>query len=453
MQNVFFIGINGIGMSGLAKIMVHSGYKVYGSDIKVKPITKDLESKNIKVYIGHNSDNIKGMDLVIYSSAIKSNNPEYEYAIENNIPVYKRGELLGRLMDETYTGIAVAGTHGKTTISSMMSVAMLDLDPTVVVGGIIPEIKSNSIVGESKFFVAEADESDKSFLYLYPKYSIISNIEAEHLENYDDDYENLKKAFGDFIEKTENIAIVNKDCLELYEIAKNHKNTVFYSIEDKSAEIYADNIRMKNCYNIFDVYIKGNKIGEFKLKLPGIHNVSNALGVIYLANKLGVDKKNIQEKLKKFKGAKRRFDLIYDNGFKIIDDYAHHPTEVKMTIQAAKSKNPKKLIAVFQPHRYSRINKLLNEFNNIFDLADRVIFLPIYSAGEENTFGLSSEILSQKIQSKRRIENFYDESELYNILKNDSKEGDMYLFMGAGDISSMANDISKRLSGRTDESH
>lgn len=445
MKNVFFIGINGIGMSGLAKIMSHNGYNVFGSDIKRKPITNVLESRGIKIYIGHNEENLKGMDLVVYSSAIKSDNIEYRYARDNQITMYKRGELLGKLMDKRYTGIAVAGTHGKTTTSSMMSVVMETLDPTIVVGGIIPEINSNSKVGESKYFVAEADESDNSFLYLYPEFSIITNIEPEHLENYEGNYELLKDSFSHFIRQTNSKSLVNKDNKELYEIAKNSKNTFFYSLIDKDVDIYADNIRSDSSFCYFDVYKEGIFLGKFCLAVPGKHNIYNALGVIYIADELGISLMEIQEKLKLFKGAKRRFDIIHNNSIKIIDDYAHHPTEVKTTIEAAKTRNPKRLITIFQPHRYSRINNLLKAFDNVFDLADRVIFLPIYSAGEKQTFGLNSEKFAKRIKSKNRIENILSESQLFELIKNDYRSGDMYLFMGAGDVSLMANNISEEM--------
>lgn len=437
MKKVFFIGINGIGMSGLAKIMKNKGYDVYGSDISKKDVTEDMEKMGIKIYFNHEEENMIGMDMAVYSTAIKDQNPEYKYAKKNNIKMIKRGELLAELMNEK-TGIAIAGTHGKTTTSSMMGIVALEQDATIVVGGIIPEINNNSKIGNGDYFIAEADESDNSFLYMKPEYAIITNVEEDHMD-YHENYDNLKKSFREFIIRTKNKVIVNKDCPELYKIASEYKKVIFYSLYDKSADIYVDNIKkdeyLRNVYTV----IKNNKnLGEFILGIPGNHNISNSLGVIYLADELGIDLNYVKEKLINFKGAKRRFDILYENRITIIDDYAHHPTEIKATLQAAKEKSKKRIIAVFQPHRYSRVSHLMNEFCCAFEDADRVIFLPIYSAGEENSYGVSSDAIAKKIKEKKEVCIVDEENQLKNLILKDSNEGDMYIFMGAGNISQMA---------------
>lgn len=441
-KRVFFSGINGIGMSGLAKIMATKGFEVSGSDISEKPITKKLKELNIEIFIGQSKENLEGknIDLFIYSSAIKDNNPEYKYASENNIKKIKRGELLALLMNNS-KGIAVAGTHGKTTTSSMLGVSMLEKDPCIVVGGIIPEIESNCKVGTSDYFIAEADESDNSFLYLTPAYSIVTNVEADHLENHGS-YDNIKKSFEEFIEKTSDKVILNKDCCEIKKLNLKNKNIIWYSINDESADIYAKNIEYKNRESHYEVIKDGESLGFFKLSIPGEHNVSNSLGVIYLAHEFLCDMDKVKESLYNFRGANRRYQILYDNSIKIIDDYAHHPTEITATINAAKKIENGKLVVVFQPHRYSRTNFFLNEFAESLKTADEVYLLPIYSAEEENIYGVSSEKLADLIGKDTKV---LDEEEIANSVRNSKDSNNVYIFMGAGSISRMANDIKNKL--------
>jgi len=260
-NNVYFSGINGIGMSGLAKILAADGFNVAGSDLERKSVTQDMEDMGIKVYIGQVEENVKdkGIDLFVYSTAIKETNPEYKYIVDNNIKKVKRGELLAEIMNR-FDGIAVAGTHGKTTTSSMMSVALLEKDPFIVVGGIIPEISSNSQIGNSEYFIAEADESDNSFLYIKPKYSVVTNIEADHLDHHGT-FENIKKSFEQFIDSTEKIAILCKDTVEKVGLNIKNKNVVWYSIKDETADIYAKNIRVEDGITSFEVVKKGRITG------------------------------------------------------------------------------------------------------------------------------------------------------------------------------------------------
>ncbi len=443
MKSIYFIGINGIGMSGLAKIMKIKGFEVNGADLSRSYITEELESLGIKVYGEHKAENIihSNADTIIASSAIKLNNPEYAYAAEKGIKIIKRGELLAELLNQE-TGIAVAGTHGKTTTSSMLSSVMLSKDPTIVVGGVLPEIGSNAKPGLSEYFIAEADESDNSFLFMYPKYCVVTNIEEDHLENHGN-IENIKKSFSTFMNQTSKEILVCIDGENVADVIKDRNNVITYSLKSKEAKIYAENIVVENGKTKYDVIIDGKKIGNFTLSIPGRHNVANSLPVIYLALKFGVDLGEIQDKILNFKGAKRRYDILYNKNIKIIDDYAHHPTEIKATIQGAKSIETKKITAIFQPHRYSRVNFLMKDFKKCFEGVDTLILLPIYAAGETNTFNVTLEQLSRSIGEKDTKLFFgQDEIEKY-IFEN--KEDRVYLFMGAGDISKMAHNIAEKL--------
>ncbi|WP_320047374.1 UDP-N-acetylmuramate--L-alanine ligase [uncultured Ilyobacter sp.] len=441
MKRVYFIGINGIGMSGLAKVMRNKGYEVVGADLNRNHRTEELEKMGIEIFGYHCSSNLKGCSLVVRSSAIKEGNSEYDYAVKNGIEVIKRGELLALLMNEEQ-GIAVAGTHGKTTTSSMLGAALLSLDPTIVVGGILPEINSNAKAGSSKLFIAEADESDNSFLYLNPFTSIITNIEADHLENHGS-LENIEKSFIEFIGKTKDEVIVNIDCENIRKLIQGKEKIKSYSLRDESADIYASNIRVENSKIHYEVTVCGEDLGTFVLSVPGEHNVSNSLPVIYLAYKFGVEKEEMKKMLKFFKGAKRRYDILYDKNVKIIDDYAHHPTEIKATLQGARSIEKGKIVAVFQPHKYSRVKFLLEEFKGVFDNADEVVLLPVYSAGEKDEFGVGVEKLAEKTGHQNiRVEKNEDN---ISILLEDKENGTVFIFMGAGSISGIAHKITKNL--------
>lgn len=455
MEKIYFIGINGIGMSGLAKIMKCKGYDVKGADIAKNYVTEELLSMGITVYDEHNEENVKGVDFVVASTAIKETNPEYSYAKNNDIKILKRGELLAKLLNNE-TGVAIAGTHGKTTTSSMLSAVMLSKDPTIVVGGILPEIKSNAKPGKSEYFIAEADESDNSFLYMKPKYCVITNIDADHLDVHGT-IENIKKSFIHFISRTEREAIVCTDCENVRDVIKNlpnDNNIVTYSIKDETANISARNIRIENAKTIFEVYINQKLAGEFSLNIPGDHNIQNSLPVIYMALKFGLSKEEIQGALNKFKGSKRRYDVLFDqnieNGYgnktkkvRIIDDYAHHPTEIKATLKAIKGIDKSRLVVIFQPHRYSRVHFLLDEFKDAFKDVDKVILLPIYAAGEKNEFDISSEILKEHIEHNNVevMTEWKDVKHYVSKVKKDST----YIFMGAGDISTLAHQITDEL--------
>jgi UDP-N-acetylmuramate--L-alanine ligase len=441
-RNVYFSGINGIGMSGLAKILVKEGYNVAGSDLERKNITQEMEDMGIKIYIGQTEENVKdkGIDLFVYSTAIRETNPEYMYIVKNGIKKIKRGQLLAQLMNR-FEGIAIAGTHGKTTTSSMMSVAFLEKDPTIVVGGIIPEIQSNSKIGNSEYFIAEADESDNSFLYIKPKYSVVTNMEPDHLEHHGT-YENIKKSFEKFIDSTEKLAILCKDCEDMSTLNLHNKNIIWYSVKREDVHIFATNITVKNRCTHYEVIKNGKNLGEFTLCIPGEHNVANSLPVIYLADELGCNIETVKERLAKFKGANRRYQVIYDKDLRIIDDYAHHPTEIKVTIEAAKANEKGDVTVIFQPHRYSRTKFFFDDFIKSLKKADELILMPIYSAGEDNTYGVSSEELAEKIGNGVKV---YTEEEIQDLVKSHENSNRSYVFMGAGSVSKLAHQIKSTL--------
>ena len=441
-KNIYFSGINGIGMSGLAKIMKEQGYSVYGSDLEIKPVTEEMEQMGIEVFIGQKEENLIGkrIDLFVYSTAIKDTNPEYRYIVTNGIKSIKRGQLLAELMND-FEGIAVAGTHGKTTTSSMMSVAFLEKDPYIVVGGIIPEIQSNSRIGHSDIFIAEADESDNSFLFLKPKYSVVTNVEPDHLEHHGT-FENIKKSFEEFIDKTEKLAVLCADSEEIRNLNIKNENVVWYSIKDENADIFAKNIRIEDGYSVYEVVKDGINIGEFRLSIPGEHNISNSLTVIYLSLELGCSLEFVKNKIYNFKGANRRYQVIYDKGIKIIDDYAHHPTEIKVTIEAAKKNEGKKVNVIFQPHRYSRTKFFLDDFVEALKLADKSILMPIYSAGEENIYDITSEKLAEMVGKDVLV---CEKEEIEEIVKNNKESNEIFIFMGAGSVSKVAHDITNKL--------
>ena len=441
-KSIYFSGINGIGMSGLAKILAKDGYEVYGSDIDRKPITDELEAMGVKVYIGQVEENMKGknIDVFVYSTAIRKTNPEYKYAVENNITMIKRGQLLAEIMNR-FDGIAVAGTHGKTTTSSMMSVALLEKEPFIVVGGIIPEIHSNSKIGNSEYFVAEADESDNSFLFIKPKYAVVTNVEPDHLEHHGT-FENIKKSFEQFIDSTERLVLLCKDTVEKEHLKFTNKNVAWYSLESEDAQIYAKDVEIKDGKTSYEVVKNGESLGRFTLTIPGKHNILNSLPVIYLAHEFKCDMNKVKEKIEEFKGANRRYQVVYDNNLRIIDDYAHHPTEVSVTIEAAKATEKGKVTVIFQPHRYTRTKFFLDGFVEALKKADDLMLLPIYAASEDNIYGISSEDLAAKIGNHVKVTT---EEEIEKIVEESKNSGNTFVFMGAGSVSKVAHNIVDKL--------
>jgi UDP-N-acetylmuramate--alanine ligase len=442
------IGIGGIGMSGIAQLLLGKGFQVSGSDVKETRITRELKRSGAVVSIGHSAENIRGADTVVYSSAIKEENPEMQEAKKRGVPILKRAQALAELMQEKRV-ITVAGSHGKTTTASLASFLLLeaDLKPCVAVGGILKNIDANSYLGSGQFFVAEADESDGSFLYYRPAYSIITNIDKEHLDYYKD-FDKELEAFKSFLNKTEKDGCVFycDDDVYLKRMFKGYKNRfVSFGLKD-SAHVYARNIEFIGLVSQFDCFFKDRSLGRFELALGGRHNISNALSVIALGMELGIDLKFIKGALKDYQGARRRLELkFYDSDYSIMDDYAHHPTEIRATLKALRNLGRKKIIAIFQPHRYSRTKSLLDEFGKSFDNADAVILTDIYPANEIPIPGITARCVLDKIKQHAPQKDvlLLPKEQIGAYVLRIIRSGDLVVTLGAGDIFKVSDYLSE----------
>ncbi|WP_049751991.1 UDP-N-acetylmuramate--L-alanine ligase [Sulfurihydrogenibium azorense] len=435
-------------MNGIAELLLNQGYTISGSDLKESYTTQRLRELGAKVYIGHSEDNVKDVDVVVYSSAVKPDNPELKKARELGIPTIPRGEMLAELMRFKY-GIAIAGSHGKTTTTSMVGTVLgkTGFDPTVVIGGKLEAYGSNAKLGRGEFLVAESDESDGSFLKLTPTIVSINNIDLEHLGFYKD-LEDIKNAFVEFANKVPfyGFVVANIDDENVKSIIPRIERKIIKFGLSKDADIRGYDLKLVNGRYKFKI----NDFGEIHLSVPGIHNVYNALATISICNELGVPFCVIKESLENFKNAKRRFEIKYSDGILVIDDYAHHPTEIKATLSAARDMyGQNRIISVFQPHRYSRVYSLFDEFVESFDIPDIVIITDIYSAGENPIEGVSGQLLADKIR-QRRNNVFYvkDVNEAESLLKSIIKNGDVVLTMGAGNITQLSDNLSKYLEER-----
>ncbi len=436
-------------MSGIAKLLLGKGNQVSGSDLKESKITDELEKLGASIFIGHDPANIKGADVVIYSSAIGEDNPQIQAAKRQGLPLLKRAQALADLMkDETV--ITVTGSHGKTTTTSLISYLLLQagLSPTVAIGGILRNIDTNAYMGEGKLFVAEADESDGSFLYYQPKYSIITNIDYEHLDYYKD-FQNVINTFKEFINKTDKLGCLFccNDDVNLKNILKDYKGRfVLFGLGD-DADIYAENIEMNGLTSRFDCFYQNKFIDRFRLNLGGMHNISNALSVIALGLELKINLTFIKDTLASYQGACRRLEIKFqDKDYLVLDDYAHHPTEIKATL-AAISNLKKKTIAIFQPHRYTRTKLLLDEFGKCFDLADHVIITDIYPANECPLIGVTGRSIYDKIRehSPDKPLNFLPKDEIASCVLKIIQPGDLVVTLGAGDITKVCDELVERL--------
>jgi len=438
-KHYHLIGIAGIGMSGIAHLLLKSGFRVSGSDLKENLITRQLVSLGAEIFLGHQAQNIVHPDVVVYSSAIAENNPEVAQAKALGIPLIKRAQALAELMQQK-TAITIAGSHGKTTITSLISYLLLEagLCPTVAIGGILNNIQTNACLGSGQFFVAEADESDGSFLNYTPKYSIITNIDQEHLDYYHN-FDNQLDAFRLFIKRTQPGGCVFAcfDDVHLLEIMRDYDQKHLFFGLGSSADIHAVNPVFKGLQSEFDGYFKDKFISHFHLALGGKHNISNALAVISLGLELGIDLKYIRSSLAGYKGAGRRLEIKFKSDkYLVIDDYAHHPTEIKATLAAVANLKVKRKIVVFQPHRYTRTQLLLNDFAKSFTQADYLLITDIYAASEQPIEGVNAQALLDKIKE------FYPDKEILYLAKEDLlahvlgiiKDGDLVLTLGAGDI-------------------
>lgn len=429
-----FIGVGGIGMSGIAEVLLNLGYTVSGSDMHESAVTNSLIKKGLTFFKGHQENNIKDKDIVIYSSAIKDNNPEYKKAYELNIPLIKRAEMLAELM-RLKSGIAVAGSHGKTTTTSILATILsgLEFSPTYIVGGVVKNLGSNAGLGEGEILVAEADESDGSFHYLNPIITILTNIDNDHIDHYGS-IEALVDSFVAFTNKVPFFGqvILNIDDERIREnLSKFNRRYISFGFSDDANYKICD-YKVKNSKTFFKISFEG-KEHEFSFDLSGKHNVLNCAGAIVVAHKLGKDFDEINKALQKFEGVGRRLETLYDeNDLLIIDDYAHHPTEIQKTIEATKNKYDENIKIVFEPHRYTRTRNFWKEFIDVLSCGVEVNVLPIYPAGEDVVPQIDSKLMVEQINEAGCKANFISDISELGLTK--SSKG-TYLFLGAGPIS------------------
>lgn len=437
-------------MSGIARLLLKAGFRVSGSDLKESRITEELKRAGAKIFIGHNAQNINEQEAVVWSSAIKKDNPEMLQAGILGIPLIKRAEALADLMRQK-TAVTIAGSHGKTTVTSLISYMLIEagLCPTVAIGGILKNINTNACLGSGEFFVAEADESDGSFLNYEPKYSVITNIDREHLDYYHN-FENELKTFKDFIERTRNDGCVFacSDDLNLVNLFSSYnRRHLFFGI-NSAADIYAKGILLTGLTSDFDCFYKDKFISRFHLNLAGRHNVSNALAVIGLGLELGIAVNHMRRILEGYQGAGRRLEIKFrSDEYLVIDDYAHHPTEIIATLAAVANLKCKRKIAIFQPHRYSRTQFLLDDFAKSFEQADYLIITDIYAAGEQPIEGIDSRVLLNKIRgySPDKEVIYLTKESIAGHMQKIIRPGDLVITLGAGDIVRVSDALAEEL--------
>ena len=443
-KQIHFVGIGGVGMAGIAEVCLNLGFIVSGSDLKRNPTVKRLESLGAKVQLGHAAEHVQNTDVVVVSTAIAADNPEVNWAKETRIPVIPRAEMLAELMRMRY-GIAIAGTHGKTTTTSLTAAVLTQggVDPTFVIGGKLNQVGSNARLGSSKYLVAEADESDASFLHLSPMLSVITNIDEDHMETYQGDYQVLENTFVEFVHRLPfygKVIVCVDDANIQTMLPKLSRKVATYGFSEQ-ADVRAVNVKAAGLQMLFDVELKEGVSFSVVLNIPGEHNVLNALAAISIGLDLGVSIEAIQQALLEFGGVGRRFEvynqtLIAGKTVTMVDDYGHHPTELEATISTAKNAYPnKRLVLVFQPHRYTRTRDLFDEFVQALTGTDLAVLLDVYSAGEAPLANFDSKNLLQALRL-RGGNGFYAEStEQLNQLANDILlDDDVVLVMGAGDI-------------------
>jgi len=456
-NKIHLIGIGGIGMSGIAEVLFSQGYKIQGSDLLNNNNTKRLKKMGIKVFLGHSQKNLKNVNILVISSAIKKNNTELKFAKKNKIPVYKRSDMLAALMKYNES-IAVSGSHGKTTTTSLISSVLesANFDPTTIIGGIVNQYKSTTRIGKSNWMVVEADESDGSLIDLFPKIAVLTNINKEHMDFYKN-YSNLKKYFLNFTNNIpfDGVAIYCNDNTDLKKLLLESKkrNKISYGL-NKDSDVRATNILINEKGSFFDINIKKTNllkketINKIRLNVLGRHNIQNSLAAVTVAKILNINTNKIKKAFQKFKGVKRRFTLICNfKGIKIIDDYAHHPEEIKATLELARDLKPKKIIVIFQPHRYSRFKNLYYDFKKVLKNCDRLYVANVYSAGEKKIKNISKEkfVFEMNKIKKNFAKSLNNINSLPEIILNECNKGDIVIFIGAGDISKWVNDLPSKL--------
>ena len=460
-RRVHFVGIGGAGMSGIAEVINTLGYEVSGSDISDNAVTRRLQELGVKIYHSHAVENVTDVDVVVTSTAISQDNVEVEAARARRIPVVPRAEMLAELMRFSQ-GIAVAGTHGKTTTTSLVTsiLAEAGLDPTYVIGGKLNSSATHARLGQGKYLVAEADESDASFLYLQPVMSIVTNIDADHLPTYGGDFSKLKQTFVEFLHHLPfyGLAVVCVDDEEVRSILPEISRPVLrYGIEF-DADICASNIRYQGEQTVFDVMLpEAERPVEITLNMPGRHNVLNALAAICIAFELGVSKDVMQKALSEFAGIGRRMHMYGqvklddERSITLVDDYAHHPTEVEATLKATRNAWPeKRLVVVFQPHRYTRTRDLFEDFSSVLVNCDVLVLSEVYAAGEAPIAGADGRALCAAVRARGKVNPVFidDVEKLADELPALLQDGDLVLTMGAGSIGRIASELKQAMQGR-----
>ncbi len=448
---IHFVGIGGIGMSGIAEVLHNLGYEVTGSDIRESETTTRLRGLGIKIFIGHDEKNIYDAHVVVISSAVSPTNPEVVAAKDRAVPVIPRAEMLAELGRLKY-GILVAGAHGKTTTTSLVATILGEggLDPTVVIGGKLKAMGSNARLGQGQFLVAEADESDGSFLKLSPTIAVITNIDKEHMD-YFKDIETLKGAFLSFINKVPfyGVAIVCTENEHTRTIIPQIKRRVLTYGLSHNSDMYAKNIRYEGSKMSFEAVFKGDSLGIFTVPVPGVHNVLNSLAAVLAAMELQVPIEKIRNGLGSFGGIQRRFELRGEvRGIKVFDDYGHHPVEIRAVLKAARDCfSDNRIVVIFQPHRYTRTRDLMDDFALSFGAADMLYLLDIYAASEAPIEGINSQALLKKIRDVGSVkaEHVPDRKELARILVAELRPGDVVLTLGAGDVYKIGEELLKSL--------
>jgi UDP-N-acetylmuramate--alanine ligase len=448
-NRIHFIGIGGYGMSALARVLLDMGYTVSGSDQQESKIIKKLAADGAVTHVGHDAAHVNRAELVIYSTAIPAHNPELMAAKEAGIEIWHRSELLAHFVNGRY-GIAIAGTHGKTTTTSMVAKVLTrgNLDPTAFIGGVLTDFDGNARIGRSRYVVAEADESDNSFFRYRPKMAVVTNVEADHMEHYKGDFELMLDGYRRFLNNIhpDGCAILCAEDEHLPGMTPSHvKKVITYGLQ--KGDYRAVNLRPQGWGTRFTVLLAEQELGDILMRVPGTHNVLNALAAVAVGQVLNVPFDDICQGLSDFGGADRRFQfLLEQDGILVVDDYAHHPTEVQVTMKAARSNHPKRVIAVFQPHRYTRTEYFMHEFAAAFEGADKVFLHSIYAASETPIPGVSSQALAKLMREQGiDVEQLDDREEIIRQVMSIATPGDMIITMGAGDVTEVAHAIAARL--------
>lgn len=449
-KRIHFVGIGGIGMSGIAEVLLNLGYTVSGSDLRESDTVRRLRDLGAVISIGHSGENVEGAGVIVISSAVNETNPEVIEARKRGIPVIPRAQMLAELMRLRY-GIAVAGSHGKTTTTSMVAAALSHggLDPTIVVGGKVKTLGTNAKLGKGSFMVVEADESDGSFLLLSPVISVITNIDEEHMDHYRDLAE-LIRAFTAFADKVPfyGLSVFCMDCPRVREIAKKfEKRFVTYGFHQE-AELRAENVRISGFNTVFEAVLNGEPLGSISLNVPGMHNAQNALAAIAVGMELGMSFDGIRDGLAGFSGIDRRLQIKgRGRDVLVIDDYAHHPNEIRATIKAVRDSGLGRIVAIFQPHRYTRTKLLFNDFAEVLRDIDVLYLMDIYPAGEEPIEGVSSRLLYESVRDKGHKNVFYSNGSenLVSSVLETIKPGDVVITLGAGNVWAVGEKIAEEI--------